>query len=159
MSDEATRVEFQGLGTKILIPSTETGGRFALVEHDLGPRLLGAPVHTHEREDEYSYVLTGRLGVQLGDAVQVVEPGQHVAKPRGIPHAFWNAGDDELRFLETISPGGFENYFTDLAPLLPPHREIPDFEALGATAARYALTMQMETVEPLAREHGLRMNQ
>ena len=159
MSEHAVhpnRSEFQGLGTRLLISGEETGGRFAVVEHDLGPRLLGAPVHTHEREDEYSYVLSGRLGVQIGDEVRVAEPGELVVKPRGIPHAFWNPGDDELRFLETISPAGFEHYFDDVAPLLPPHRAEPDFEGLGAVMARYALTMDMSTLEPLVREHGLR---
>ena len=150
------RTEFQGLGAKILVPSEQTGGRFALVEHDLGPRLLGAPVHTHEREDEFSYVLEGRIGVQIGDEVRVAGPGELVVKPRGIPHAFWNPGDDELRFLETISPGGFEHYFEDLAPHLPPLREVPDFEAAAGVMARYALSMDMDSIGPLAREHGLR---
>ena len=130
-----SRTEFQGLGTRILLPSEQTRGRFALVEHDLGPRLLGA---------------------QVGDDVRMAGPGELVVKPRGIPHAFWNAGDDELRFLETISPGGFAHYFEDLAPHLPPSVDVPDFEAIGAVMARYALTMDMATIEPLVREHGLR---
>ncbi len=40
------RVEFEGLGTTFLLRGEETGGRLAVVEHDLGPRLLGAPVHS-----------------------------------------------------------------------------------------------------------------
>ena len=68
-------------------------------------------MHTHRNEDEYSYVLEGRLGVQLGDEVLEAGPGELVFKPRGVPHAFWNAGDEPLRLLELISPAGFENYF------------------------------------------------
>src|SRR4051794_38319376 len=131
------RVEFQGLGTRVLIGSEETDGRFALVEHDLGPRLLGAPTHVHEHEEEYSFVLRGRLGVSIGDEVRVAGPGELVVKPRGVPHAFWNPGDEDVRFLELISPGGFERYFADIAPLLPPARPEPDFAALGAVMARY----------------------
>jgi hypothetical protein len=32
----------------------ETGGGFSLVEHPIVPNTLAAPVHIHEREDEYS---------------------------------------------------------------------------------------------------------
>jgi hypothetical protein len=35
----------------------------SLVEQILAPRVLAAPLHRHSREDEYSVVLEGRLGV------------------------------------------------------------------------------------------------
>jgi quercetin dioxygenase-like cupin family protein len=149
------RVAFMGLGTTFLLRGAETDGRFAVVEHDLAPRTLGSPVHTHEREDEYSYVLTGTLGVQIGDDVRTAGPGELVAKPRGIPHAFWNPGDEVVRFVELISPAGFERYFEEIAPLLPPARSEPDFEGLGATAARYGLALDMGSMERLVPEHGL----
>jgi quercetin dioxygenase-like cupin family protein len=155
--DQAERVEFQGFGTRYLLRSEATGGRFALVEHDLAPRTLGSPLHTHANEDEYSFVTAGRLGVQVGDDVHVAGAGELVVKPRGTAHAFWNPGDEPVRFLELISPGGFEQYFSDLAPFLPPHRPEPDFAGLGATAARYGLEMQPESIGPLVERHGLRM--
>jgi len=152
-SNATERVEFQGLGTTPLLRAEETGGAFAVVEHDLGPRLLGAPLHTHAREDEYSYVVAGRLGVQIGDEVRIAGAGELVIKPRGTPHAFWNAGDDELRIVELIAPGGFERYFEDVAPLL----QAPEVDgrAMGAVMARYALHMDLASIEPLVREHGL----
>jgi len=151
-----SRIDFQGLGTRYLVRAGDTDGRFALLEHDLPPRTLGAPLHTHVHEDEYSFVTAGRLGVQLGDDVRVATVGELVVKPRGIPHAFWNAGDEHLRFVELISPGGFEQYFADLAPLLPPNRQEPDFAGLAAVQARYALSMDMESLGALIAEHGLR---
>ena len=33
------------------------------------PRALAAPLHRHSREDEYSFVLEGRVGALLGDEV------------------------------------------------------------------------------------------
>ena len=59
-------------------------------------RTLVAPVHLHTREDEYSYVLEGRMGAQLGDDVVYAEPGDLVFKPRNQWHTFWNAGDTHL---------------------------------------------------------------
>ena len=74
------------LGVRLLIDGDATGGRFSLVEHTLPPRGLGAPLHRHANEDEYSYVVEGRLGAQLGDEIVVAGPGEaeaHVAaRPR-----------------------------------------------------------------------------
>jgi quercetin dioxygenase-like cupin family protein len=137
-----------------LIRTAETDGRFALVEHVIGPRELAAPVHTHQREDEYSYVIEGRLGAQVGDAEIEAGPGELVAKPRGIPHAFWNAGDEPCRILELISPGNFANYFDEIEPLLAVDGP-PDLGKLAQLQARYALTMDFETIGPLSQRHGL----
>src|SRR6476619_2198370 len=60
------------LGTRYLVE----GDGFALVEHTLPPRALGSPLHRHTSEDEYSYVLEGRLGAQLGDGVVEAGPGE-----------------------------------------------------------------------------------
>jgi quercetin dioxygenase-like cupin family protein len=151
---EGEIVRFPGLGTRHLIRSEDTDGRFALIEHDIPPRTLAAPVHTHQHEDEYSWVLSGRVGVEIGDQTLEAGPGELVFKPRGIPHAFWNPGDEEARLLELISPGGFEHYFKELEPLLAPGKP-RDFEALGAVQGRYGLSMDPTSVERLMKEHGL----
>src|SRR3954447_22269610 len=64
---DGRQVRFQGFGTRYVLGAEQTGGAFAVVEHDLAPRALGAPMHTHAREDEVSHVLAGRLGVQIGE--------------------------------------------------------------------------------------------
>ena len=145
-----------GLGVQAMIESAQSGGTFALVEHPIGPRVLAAPMHTHEREDEYTFVLEGEVGVQVDEAVRVARPGDLVFKPRGVPHAFWNAGDAPARALEIISPAGFERYFAEIAPLLPPnHTGPPDEQALGAVMARYGLEMDFGSVPVLVERHGL----
>jgi mannose-6-phosphate isomerase-like protein (cupin superfamily) len=146
--------DFPGLKNRYLIESSETDGRFSLIEHRIPPRTLAAPTHTHEREDEYSFVLEGRMSAQIGDDVVEAGPGELVRKPRGIPHAFWNAGDEEVVLLELISPGEFGNYFADLAPLLGGDGP-PDFARLGEVQERYALTMDFESIERLVEEHDL----
>ena len=127
---------------------------FALVEHDLSPRALGAPLHTHANEDEVTHVLAGRLGVQIGDTVLEAGPGETVVKPRGVAHAVWNAGDEPARFLELITPGAFAGYFAELEPLLGGPGE-PDVAALGALAGRYALAMDVASIHRLMAEHRL----
>jgi uncharacterized cupin superfamily protein len=65
-----------------MIWGEESGGGFSLVEHPIPPRHLAAPLHRHSREDEYSYVLEGRLGALLGEDVIYAEVGDLAFKPR-----------------------------------------------------------------------------
>ena len=152
---EGEMVRLLALGVRFMIGGERTGGAFSLVEHPLPARALGSPVHTHRNEDEYTYVLEGRVGVQLGSEVIEAGPGELVFKPRGVSHAFWNAGDEPARLLEIISPAGFENYFRELAPLLAATER--DEAAIGEIVERYELDIDFDTIQTLSEEHGLRL--
>ena len=144
-------VQIGGLGVRFMIGAEASEGGFSLVEHPLAPRALGAPMHTHEHEDEYSFVLEGEVGLELGGETVVARPGDLVFKPRGVPHAFWNPSDRPARLLEIISPGGFERYFEEIAPLFPADGP-PDFPAVMEVAARYGLEFDMNATPRLARD-------
>jgi quercetin dioxygenase-like cupin family protein len=153
-------VRLNALGVRFLVGGEQTGGRVALVEHPIEPRSLAAPLHTHEREDEISYVIEGQVGVQIGDRVEIAGPGSVIFKPRGIPHAFWNAGDTPARVVELITPAGFEGYFEEMAALFTEAaaagQELPDPERAAAVLARYALQLDFGSVPQLIQAHGLR---
>jgi quercetin dioxygenase-like cupin family protein len=154
--NEGERVQFGGLGVRFMIGGEQSGGNFALVEHPIEPRALAAPLHTHRNEDEYTYVLEGEIGVQVGEEVCIARPGDLVFKPRGVPHAFWNAGETLARALEIISPAGFERYFAEMAALFSPaHPGLPDEQALGAVVAKYGLEIDMGSIPVLIERHGL----
>jgi mannose-6-phosphate isomerase-like protein (cupin superfamily) len=146
-------VTLQTVGVRFMVPGADTDDRLSLVEHPMPPRGLAAPLHRHNREDEYSYVLEGRMGALLGDDVVEAGPGDLVYKPRGQWHTFWNAGDEPARILEIISPAGFEQFFAELAPLTA--GGAPDPEAFDELCERYALDMQPETVPGLCSRFGL----
>jgi len=129
----------------------EVGGGFSLVEHPMPPRALAAPLHRHAREDEYSYVLEGRMGALLGDDELIAGPGDLVFKPRGQWHTFWNAGDEPARILEIISPAGFEKYFDELIELPSP----PTPDVIAEIATRYELELDFASVPRLVAEYGL----
>src|SRR5687768_9494408 len=88
-----------GVTDRFMIDSADTQGRFALVQHLFAPRALAAPIHRHAREDEYTYVLTGRIGAMLGGDEFVAGPGDLIFKPRDQWHTFWNAGDERASVL------------------------------------------------------------
>lgn len=155
-ADAGAFVSLMRLGVRYLIRGDETGGRLAVVEHPLPPRALGAPLHTHTREDEITYVAEGTVGVQIGDEVYIAGPGATIRKPRGIPHAFWNAGDTPARLSEIITPAGFEGYFEEMAAVLAEANDgQPDLERAGAVLAKYALNLDFGSVPILAQRHGL----
>lgn len=146
-----------GADARFLVDGDDAGHRFALVEHPLRPRALGAPMHRHHREDEYSFILEGTMGAQLGDAVIIGHPGDLIFKPRNQWHTFWNAGDAPARILEIISPAGFENYFRELGVEL--EGGAPDPQRLAALCARYELDMDIASVPGLMSRFGVRSYQ
>jgi mannose-6-phosphate isomerase-like protein (cupin superfamily) len=147
-------VDLVALGVRFMAWTEETGGGFALVEHPIPPRTLAAPLHRHSREDEYSYVVAGRMGALLGDETVYADVGDFVFKPRDQWHTFWNAGDEPCRILEIISPGGFDHYFDELADVL----ASPELEPakLGEVAAKYGFEADLDSIPRLCREYGLR---
>jgi mannose-6-phosphate isomerase-like protein (cupin superfamily) len=151
---EGEAVRFAGLGVRFLLDGEATGGAFALVEHPIEPRALAAPVHTHSREDEYSYVLEGAIGVRVGEEELYAREGDLVLKPRGVPHAFWNPTNRPALVLEMIAPAGFEGYFRELAPLIP-RGGPPDGEAIAKLQAKYGMEMDMDSIGELVERHGL----
>jgi mannose-6-phosphate isomerase-like protein (cupin superfamily) len=145
------------IGVRFLIDGLETDQGFSLVEHPMSPRALAAPLHLHTREDEYSYVLEGRMGAQLGEEIVQAGPGELVFKPRNQWHTFWNAGDEPCRILEIIAPAGFENFFKELDALGGAINADPD--ELTELAARYGHYFQLDSVPELLQRFNLRIGE
>jgi mannose-6-phosphate isomerase-like protein (cupin superfamily) len=152
------RAGFLGsIGVRFMIDGDETDRGFSLVEHPMSPRALAAPLHRHTREDEYSYILEGRMGALLGDEVVVAEAGDLVFKPRDQWHTFWNAGEEPCRILEIIAPAGFERFFGELVDLGGSLNAEP--QELAELSARYGLEMQPDSVPGLLERFDLRLGE
>lgn len=142
------------IGARFMLGGEESGGRVALLEHPMSARALAAPLHRHALEDEYSFILAGRVGALLGDDVVEGGPGDLIFKPRNQWHTFWNAGDEPARILEVISPAGFEGFFQELVDMggvtqAPPEKMM---DLLG----RYQLEMDPDSVPGLLERFSLR---
>jgi mannose-6-phosphate isomerase-like protein (cupin superfamily) len=148
------RLGFLGsIGARFMIDGEETGGGFSLLEHPMSPRALAAPLHRQNREDEYSYVLEGRMGALLGDEVLTAEAGDLVFKPRNQWHTFWNAADEPCRILEIIAPAGFEGFFKELSDMGGALEADP--QDLADLGARYELEMQPDSIPGLLERFDL----
>ncbi len=139
-------LDLGGTGVRFMVWGEESGGGFSLVEHPIPPGHLAAPLHRHTREDEYSFVLEGRLGALLGDEVVYAEPGDLAFKPRDQWHTFWNAGETLCRILEIVSPAGFEHYFDEIGEGTISAQEL---------TSRYGTHVDLDGTRRVCEEHGL----
>jgi quercetin dioxygenase-like cupin family protein len=149
--DDGRAVELTAIGVRFMIGGDESGGGFALVEHPMPPRALAGPLHRHSREDEYSFVLAGRIGALLGEELVYGGPGALIFKPRQQWHTFWNASDEMARVLEIISPAGFERYFGEMAEIAADAGPA----ARAELGARYGLEVDPASIPRLCEQYGL----
>jgi quercetin dioxygenase-like cupin family protein len=152
---DGERMSLGGADVIFKIDSGASNGAFSICETTAEPGRL-IPPHLHDTEDEFSYVVEGRIGVLIGNDEYVAETGSWVVKPRGIPHTYWNPGPEPARLIEIITPAGFEGFFRDLSQLLA-NDGPPDVNEITATAARYHHRFLPELEQPLLEKHSLRL--
>jgi quercetin dioxygenase-like cupin family protein len=150
---EGTTVKLFGVRFGYKVVSADSGGALAVMEVEIPPGTLVKP-HSHDREDEFSLVLAGAVGVRIGDQVLSAEQGSWLVKPRGTPHAMWNAASGPATVLEIVAPGGLEGYFEKLAPILADHRTPPEYYQL---AEDYGITIQDDWVGDLEQAYGVKL--
>jgi len=100
---------YQGGYFKTLIDPEQSDNALALLELTL-PKGAEPPPHIHTREDESFYVVAGKLSVQVADTTYILEPGDAIFAPRGVPHSF-RILTETATILNLISPGMLWNYF------------------------------------------------
>lgn len=143
-----------GVSVRLVLDAADTGGRFAVVEHRLGPRELMAPMHRHGREDEFTVVVEGTVGFVLGETTRMATTGDVVPKPRGQWHTFFNAGDTPARVLEILSPPGLERYFAELVRCFPADAA-PDLAGMADANDRYRIDMDFDSLPGLVERYFL----
>jgi quercetin dioxygenase-like cupin family protein len=95
----------------VRVRAEHTSGVMAVLEETLVPKAFVTP-HVHQN-DVSIYVLSGSIGVLVGEEVTTAERGDWVLKPRNVPHAMWNAGLKPARIIEVLTPGGTERWFEE----------------------------------------------
>lgn len=121
----------------VLLSGEQTGGAFTMVQV-VTPPGGGPPPHWHTREDEWFYVLEGRVEFWQDGVWTEVPVGSAAYLPRGSRHAFRNCGDTPLRMIVHAAPAGFEVFFERIAEV---------FQAPGAP--------DMPRIVEISAEHGI----
>jgi mannose-6-phosphate isomerase-like protein (cupin superfamily) len=104
---------YMGNMMAFLVNSEQTDGAFSMTEYLSKPG-NEPPAHVHDREDEFVYVLEGRIDAYIGKEVFSAGQNEGVYFPKLIPHTFTILAA-QLRMLILMSPGGFEGYFRDMS--------------------------------------------
>ena len=153
--DEGARVH--GLDMAHKVDARRLGGRLLVMESQGAPGVL-VPPHTHTREDECSYVISGRLVFRADEEIVTADAGSYVIKPRGVSHAFWNAGSEPARVMELHVPATFASYYDEVGAIFTDSAmtEHERREALEAHHARYGVTFHWDRVADLAHRYGVR---
>jgi quercetin dioxygenase-like cupin family protein len=88
----------------LLADASGTGGALSVTRSTFPKGADGAPSHFHTETTESLFVIDGRLQVLLGDDVVILEAGDFVAIPAGLPHAFGAAAGSEADILAVFTP-------------------------------------------------------
>ena len=152
--DEAKTLQLYDVLFRFGVRGDDSAGSVSILEVTIPPRTLIKP-HTHTREDEFSYVLAGPIGVRTADSiVEEVPTGSWLVKPRSVPHAMWNVTDQPARVLEVVVPGGLERYFEEIAPILTEHG--PEWTQRYQEAAEaYGLEILDDWSNELKKRYGI----
>ncbi len=144
MPETTTRdLWYGGCLLRLRATGADTGGAYGLVE-ELAPRGFAPPLHIQSREDEAFLILDGELSFWIDGEHRAACAGDYVMIARGVAHTF-RVESETARFLNIVSPAGFEHFFDDFgqpagALELPPPPEGPlDVARMKATLADYGV--------------------
>ncbi len=140
------------IDTTVKVSTESTAGTLSITEMAVTPGFM-VPPHVHRETDEWSYVLTGRIGARVGEDEFTAGPGSWILKPRGLMHTFWNAGPEPARIIELLTPGHFEHMFRQMAALAA-RDELSD-ERMEALATDFGTSVDMSWVPELAERYRL----
>jgi quercetin dioxygenase-like cupin family protein len=123
--------------------ASDTGDQFSLWVSIVPPG-AGTPAHTHTREDEAFYVLSGELLFDVEGASDPLRlgPGGFLFAPRNRRHAYRNSGTVAAHLLVFAIPGdGLDRMFADFAAASKRAAHAPAIDAIGAIAAQYGVVI------------------
>jgi len=141
-----------GIGS-ICLSGADTGGKYCLLEVSLAPG-IGVPRHTHTREDEGYYVLSGELEVIVGEEIFILKAGDTLMAPRDIPHQLRNSGNTENQYLLIFSPSGFEEFLKMTAVPAPDNAVAPTERQPRVDDPSIAI----QNVHQLAADYGIQFD-
>lgn len=116
-SSEGTPLGTSGRARLKVLNEPGDGTGYALIEgsHPSGePRIRD---HVHLRHEESFVVLEGQYQVRLGQDIVVADAGDYVFIPRGTPHTYRNAGTNDARLLNIMSPSDGVQLLAELGAL------------------------------------------
>jgi quercetin dioxygenase-like cupin family protein len=123
--------------------ANETGQQFSVWESIVPPG-AGAPAHTHTREDEAFYVLSGEVEIELEGAADPLRlgAGGFLFAPRNRRHGYRNTGAVAARLLVFAIPGaGLDRMFAAFDAMSKRTAQMPTIDTIAAIAEQYGVVI------------------
>lgn len=107
-------------GERLIFRQTHESSQGQLFQAEIfmepSPYVVGC--HFHPEQEERFEVVSGTLGTKVGDGdAKLTSAGGEVIVPKGVSHAYWNAGADQLHLIyehrpaRVVAEGFFETYY------------------------------------------------
>ncbi|HTZ58030.1 MAG TPA: cupin domain-containing protein [Acidobacteriaceae bacterium] len=94
------------------VGTQETGGNLFMIEHrNLKPG--GPPLHLHFNQEEWFYVLEGRVTFLVGEKRVTLSAGESILAPRRVQHTFSSVVPSSHLLIAFAPAGMMEQYFRD----------------------------------------------
>lgn len=132
-------MNIHGAEISVKLADADTHGAIAIF-HEIAPPLSGPPLHRHSREDEWFYVLSGEITIEIDGQRSVLSAGSSAFAPRGTAHTIQNFGDSPAEMLIMVTPGSFNLFLEELASLNT-GRSTPDTEGTERLMNDYGLEL------------------
>lgn len=104
----------------------ETGGELMSFDFYLPVGKESAEAHLHPRQDERFTVISGKVRGRVGGQERTAGPGDAAEMPKGVPHFWWNDGDEEAHLLVEVRPAlRTEGFYETMAGLAEGEKGMP----------------------------------
>ena len=123
---------------RIIEDGSHTGHRLGLIEATVPAGPAMPPQHVHRDHDEVFIVISGKLRFTSGGESFDAEAGSCVTVPPGTPHTFSNPFEEPARFINTLTPDLYIEYFRDLSRLPVDANGLLSPADIGRAMAKYA---------------------
>ncbi|MFT3866643.1 MAG: quercetin 2,3-dioxygenase [Solirubrobacterales bacterium] len=124
-----------------MISGRETDGKFSVIVLQGPASKDPVPAHYHTKEDEWTFILEGKVRWWVGNEHRLMYPGDSLYQPAMVPHAFKFEGGYN-KMLAINVEAGFEDFFDIIASpsdlfSAPTEYEIPNQEQWREAAEKF----------------------
>jgi len=124
---------------RVKVRGADTDGRLSLMEDRTEPQ-AGPPLHRHQREDEWFFILDGEFRFEVDGEELHAGAGCTVFAPKGTAHTFQNSGTTTGRMLVMVQPAGLEEFFSELSAVTA-GMAVPEMAVVVPVFEKYGLEL------------------